>query len=155
MFCCCCVIVFCCWKLLLYAFTKLIFITLVGNDLIIITHISTNKIMFAGSIIIMAIDVGSPYFIAILMVECAQYSLEGNKVLMFLGDFESRPVSVLFRREQNTLSFGVKFSVRQEIPVPCVTITYNAKIFNMVTNLYKLTLSTDRRPQFCSLGSIF
>ena len=91
--------------------------------------------MFAGRFIIMAIDVGSPYFIAIFMVECAQYSLEGNKVLMFLGDFESRPVSVLFRREQNTLSFGVKFSVRQEIPVPCVTITYNAKIFNMVTNL--------------------
>ena len=111
--------------------------------------------MFAGRFIIMAIDVGTPYFIAIFMVECAQYTLEGNKVLMSLRNIESRPVSVLFGREQNTLSFGVKFSVRQETKVPCVTITYNAKIFNMVTNLYKLTLSTDRRPQFCSLGSIF
>ena len=53
--------------------------------------------MFAGRFIIMAIDVGSPYFIAIFMVECAQYSLEGNKVLMSpLGDIECRPVSVFF-----------------------------------------------------------
>nr|DAM60520.1 MAG TPA: hypothetical protein [Caudoviricetes sp.] len=149
-----------CLNLLLYAFTKLIFITLVGNDLIIITYISTNKIMFAGRFIIMAIDVGSPYFIAIVMVACAQYSLEGSKVLMSLRNIECRPVSVLLGREQITLSIFeesivvfTKFSKIYFFSITCFAQNWVRTIFFFYC--YQLTLSTERRPQFDSLRSIF
>ena len=115
--------------------------------------------MFAGRFIIMAIDVGGPYFIAIFMVECAQYSLEGNKVLMSLRNLESRPVSVLFGWEQNTLSIFkeniVVFTKMSKIYILSITCFAQNWVSIIFFYCYQLTLSTERRPQFCSLGSIF
>lgn len=114
--------------------------------------------MFAGRFVIMAIDVGNPYFIAIVMFACAQYSLEGLKMLMSLKNFESRPVSVLLGREQNTLSIFkenivvfTKFSKIYFFSITCFAQNWVSIIF---IYCYQLTLSTERRPQFGCLRSI-
>ena len=86
--------------------------------------------MFAGRFIIMAIDVGGPYFIAIFMVECAQYSLEGNKVLMSLRNLESRPVSVLFGA-----SFSISTRFKFLFIVYCLYLIIYVMFFCELINL--------------------
>ena len=63
-------------------------IPFVGNKLFIIHHIATDKIMFAGGIIIMAIEVSKPYYIAKFMVEGTKYLLKWLKVLVRIRCFE-------------------------------------------------------------------
>ena len=94
-------------------------VPLVGNDFIVIPHKATYKIMFAGGFIIMAIEVSSPYFIAIVIVGCAQHLLERFKVLMHVWNFECFPVPVPFGWEQDTFCAftEAKTSVSYKSPI--------------------------------------